>query len=369
MEYKYHEYRTKTNRKHKKIPAEKIINWIENNFDYKTRKNNTEYCICDPFTGDAKYKFNINPENGVCHSWHGDDWAGPINPKSGKRNCSIINFIKVYKRCSYKEALKEVLGDVDDIGTYLTNNESKKKEYDILSVILPDGVEPLSNSKDMQAKALIKWLITRGYSNESIYKNEISYLGMDVFWPYYEFDELVYWQSRSRLNKRFTFPPEEVFNDQGQLIGKTECTKGDFLYGFDNIEPASYIIITEAIFDMNTIGEQCVASGGCDLTLNQYNKLKLLGPKKGIILSPDNDKAGIKSILTNSKKLESLKIPIYYSIPPILEEKRNIKDWNELGQTVGFNKVRDIHDKNIKKCTMTELIKLRQKSHRPLKRG
>ena len=183
MEYKYHEYRTKTNRKHKKIPAEKIINWIENNFDYKTRKNNTEYCICDPFTGDAKYKFNINPENGVCHSWHGDDWAGPINPKSGKRNCSIINFIKVYKRCSYKEALKEVLGDVDDIGTYLTNNESKKKEYDILSVILPDGVEPLSNSKDMQAKALIKWLITRGYSNESIYKNEIfKILQLTCFW-------------------------------------------------------------------------------------------------------------------------------------------------------------------------------------------
>ena len=366
MEYKYHDYRKKNNTRYKKIPANHIIKWIENNFEFKTRKNNTEYCICDPFSGDTKFKFNINPENGVCHSWHGDDWAGPINPKTGKRNCSIINFVRIYKKYTYAEALSDILGGSVDLQEYVSQKEKSIEESDLISVIMPDGVSHLSGSNDKQALVLKKWLKSRGYDDDQIYKADISYLGMDVFWPYYEFDELVYWQSRSRLNKRFNFPPEEIYDENGKLIGKTEHTKDDFLYGFDFAEPASYLIITEAIFDQNTLGEQCLATGGCDLTNNQYKKIKLLGPKKGIILSPDNDNAGIRSILTNVKRLDALNVPIYFSIPPSIkiEEDGKIKtskDWNEVGQIIGFNNVRKIHDENIKKCNMTELIKLKKK--------
>ena len=348
------------------IPPEKIISWIKDNFEYKTRKNDEEYIINNPFNGDAGYHFNINPYKGTCHDWRSDEWAGPINPETNRRNCSFIKFVRLYKKCGYTAAVSEILGTAVDIRYYLkpenrlTDVAAKNK----LAVSLPSGVESLIKSEDSQAKILIKWLKSRGYTTESIAKNDLKHLGMDVYWPYYEFDTLAYWQSRSRLNKKFNFPSLDVYDDKGNKVGKTDGTKGDFLYGFDEIESASYIIITEAIFDQHTLGEQALASGGAALTSKQINKIKIIGPKKGIILSPDNDSAGVKSIISNYSLLEPYGFKLFYSIPPELKYevdgvKKVTKDWNELGQfVVGFDKVRKIHDKNIKKLNEQTLVEL-----------
>lgn len=349
------------------IPPEKIISWIGKHFDYRTRKDGTEYCINSPFQLDTKYHFNINPYKGRCHDWRGDEWAGPVNPETNRRNCSFIKFVRLYKKCSYSEAIADVLGSSVDIRSYLrpenrvTDLESKKK----VSVKLPDGVESLTKSVDSQAKPLIKWLRSRGYTESDIEKNDLYHLGMDVYWPYYEFDTLVYWQSRSRLNKRFNFPSVEIYED-GKVVGLTDGSKGDFLYGFDDIEPATYVIITEAIFDKHSLGEQTLASGGAVLTNRQVGKLKILGPKKGIILSPDNDSAGLKSIISNYQILSPHGFKIFCSVPPMLEyvhdgKKCKTKDWNEIGQYVtGFAKVRSIHDENIKQVDEMTLYQIQK---------
>lgn len=368
--YAANDYRQKLGGGFKKLPSAKIIAWIENNFDYKTRKGGSEYLICSPFDHDTGYNFNINPENGVCHDWRGDEWAGPINPETQRRNCSFIKFVRLYRKCTYREALKEVLGTATDLSSYMrpegrvTAQEAKKK----VAVALPDGTELLATSKDPQAAILKKWLGTRGYSEDDIEKSELHHLGMDVYWPYYEFDTLVYWQSRSRLNKRFKFPDVEVVDGKGNVIGVTEGSKGDFFYGFDDVEAASYVIITEAIFDKHTLQEQSLASGGAILTDKQIGKLKILGPRNGIILSPDNDVPGLKSIITNYTLLKPHGFKILYSIPPKLEyakdgEKRITKDWNEIGQyVIGFGGVRALHDERIKRLTTQELVKLRRQT-------
>lgn len=349
------------------LPPEKIIAWITKNFSYKTRKGGSEYCINNPFDDDTGYNFNINPVKGTAHSWRGDEWAGPINPETNRRNCSFIKFVRLYKKCSYSEAVSDVLGTSVDIRFYLRseNRLTDKKAKRKVAVALPKGVEPLAPATDMQANLLKSWLKSRGYLSDDIAKNDIHSLGMDVYWPYYEFDTLVYWQSRSRLNKQFNFPSLDVYDEKGNIVGQTDGTKGDFLYGFDDIEPASYVILTEAIFDKHTIGEQSLASGGAILTPKQIGKLKILGPRH-IILSPDNDLAGIKSIVSNNQLLSSYGFTVYYSIPPSLEYeqegvKKLTKDWNEIGQfVVGFDKVRGLLDNSIKKITEATTIKLHE---------
>lgn len=365
---KYDKFREKLRNNFKRIPTRKIIAWIESNFEYKTRKNGEEYLICDPFDGDAKFRFSINPDKGVCHSWHGDDWAGPINPQTGKRNCSVVKFVKVYRKCSYRQALEELLGATEDVSAYLRpeGRVSTAEVQRTIIVALPDGVELLATSTDRQAKHLISWLVTRGYTLEDIEQAELYHLGMDIYWPYFEFEMLVYWQARSRLNKRFEFPDEYVYDDDGNIVAKAEGSKGDFLYGFDRVEPVSYLIITEAIFDQHTLGDQALASGGADLTTNQIKKLKILGPRKGIILAPDNDKAGIQSAIRNANLLKAHGFDVYYSLPPRYKyeedgEVKFTKDWNEIGQKVtGFAKVRKIHDDNIKKATTQEILRLKK---------
>lgn len=352
-------YRNKTGNSFKQLPPSKIIAWIERNFDYKTRKGGLEYCINCPFDSDNEYKFNINPEKGVCNYWRGNEWAGPINPETGKRNCSFVKFVRLYRNCSYKDALKEVLGASEDISSFMkpTNRLTDEETKKTVSVALPETARLLFGSSDRQALALKKWLGKRGYSEEDVGNAELHYVGLEVYWPYYEFDTLVYYQSRSRVNKRFNFPSAEQYDKDGNLVGKAEFSKGDFLYGFDDVNPASYLIITEAIFDKHTLGEQSLASGGAILTDNQIKKLKILGPRDGIILSPDNDKAGVKSILSNCELLKRQGYKVYYSLPP-----NGIKDWNELVTDYGYTKreVRELHDNNIMKLTTKNMIRLRK---------
>lgn len=320
------------------IPPDKIESWVAKYFEYKKRhgKNGPELVIANPFYDNDKKKFNISLTKATCHDWRGDEnWAGPINPKTGKRNCSFVQFVKSYLKCSFPQAVRAVLGASGDVSDFI----GPKTQADIsepkreASVALPGGVTLLASSQDKQAKPLIKWLVGRGYSLEDIDKFALYHFGMDVFWPYFEFDEFVYWQSRSRLNKRFNFP-------EG-------TDKGNFLYGFDDVEPSSYLIITESIFDKYTLGDQVLASGGANLTEQQVRKIKLLGPKKGVILSPDNDKAGLASITYNRNLLCGLGFPVFHSVPP-----KFVKDWNELITGNGcFSRAeaREIHDRAIKR--------------------
>lgn len=337
MTYDVKAYRKKTGT-YKQIPANKIIAWIERNFEYKTRKNGAEYRINSPFEPDTGYNFNINPEHGVCHDWRSNEWAGAINPETGKRNCSFIKFVRLYKKYTYHEAIRDVLGASEDVSEFLkptgrvTDGEAKRK----VSVALPDGVEMLAGASDKQAMALKVWLRSRGYTNEDIEKYELHYLGMDVYWPYYEFDTLVYYQSRSRLNKKFNFPAAEIKDEDGKVIGVTDGSKSDFFYGFDEVKPASYVVITEAIFDQYTLGEQALASGGAILTKQQIGKLRILGPRDGVILAPDNDIAGVKSILYNYDLLQGMNSAIWYSLPP--QKTHGVKDWNELIEKMRLSK-------------------------------
>lgn len=367
--YDVNAYRKKTGGNFKQIPAAYIASWIEKNFKFKTRKGGSEYCINSPFDDDTGYNFNINPEKAKCHDWRGDEWAGPINPETGKRNCSFIKFVRLYLKCSYREALEELLEAKGNVSEYLrpegriTDQESKKK----ISVALPEGVSLLTGSADKQAKAVQKWLKTRGYTDQEISKNELYYNAMTVYWPYFEFDTLVYWQSRSRLNKTFNFPSLDVYDQFGKIVGITDGSKGDFLYGFDDIEPANYVVIVEAIFCKNTLGEQTLASGGAILTDNQIKKLRILGPKEGIILAPDNDKAGIKSVFANTILLQRQGFKVFVSIPPKLEytednKIKHTKDWNDLITKLKMPKkeIRGIMDNNIKKATKACLVTLRK---------
>lgn len=365
---KYVSFRNKTGKSYHNIPASLIENWVKRNFEYKTRKNEQEYLICCPFDSDNEFKFNINPEKGTCHYWRGDEWAGPINPKTGKRNCSFVKFVRLYKKCSYHEAIKDICNG-EDANKYLHYSQRVSEEQNIreVEVQLPSGALLISESVSPIAESLVKWLCSRGYTKQAIKDAELYHIGNTVYWPYFEFDSLVYWQSRSKLNKRFNFPPTNILDSEGKTIAKTAGEKTEFLYGFDECEYSSYVAITEAIFDQVTIGEQCLASGGAILDDRQIQKLKILGPKEGVILAADNDVAGLKSIISNSTKLLRHGLKPYYSLP-IEEfyvkngESIKIKDFNEMftALKMSLKEIRDFFSNNIKPVNQMNIIKLKK---------
>lgn len=322
---------------------QQIAAWVNKHFpDNKPRKDGSELRINSPFCADDGHHFNISTERAVCHDWRGDDtWAGPKNPRTGKRGCSFIKFVQLFLKCSYWEAVKEIGG----VGSspYLKKsssakaekgpsfNQKEEKDPDEPNLPLPDGSVLLAKSKTKKVGDIIYgWLASRGVSSIMADQYKIHHIGTEVIWPYYEFDKLVYWQARSLTTKNFKFPS----------LSQYGVNKSDYLYNFDHVEPASHVTITESIFGAMTIGHQCVATGGADLSDTQVRKIMLLGPRDGVVLSPDNDHAGINSIIRNAKKLAFKRIgttdlKVYYSLPPEVEyitdgETKLTKDWNEL---------------------------------------
>lgn len=325
------------------IPPEKIIEFIEKHFDYKLRKNGTRYRINNPLVYDDGYHLEIGVNDGTCHDWRGDSWTG-YKKDGSKYKCTFIRLVQLYLNCSYFNAIKEVLGKGIDPKQYLNGNKQLEIVKPEIDIKFPQTHKFGTGGK---LEAIVKnWLVkTRHLSDDLISKYDISYYGMVVVWPYYEFGELVYWQSRSITDKIFNFPPESA-----------GVTKGQFLYGFDFVEPATYILITEAIIDAISVNDQCVATGGAALTVDQVKKIKLLGPKDGVILVPDNDVFGMQSILSNAKLLEPY-YKVYYCIPP-----RNIgKDWNDVLKS-GINP-RDYIEDNVKYLSDNDKINLMRDIH------
>ena len=318
---------------------EQIEAFIAHYFEFKPRKNGRELVICNPFDGDVDYHFNVSKVKGVCHDWHGDDgWAGPPSPRSGKRNTSFVRFVQLFLRCSYRDAIRVICDLSGDAvpslrghrGTAGRPGASEAQEKPL--VALPGLSERLvGSSQPTAARTILRWLSTRGVDRTAVERYDIHHAGMDVVWPYYELGALVYWQTRNMLNKRFAFPDEVLYG-----VGKSQ-----FLYNFDHIEPVDDLYIAESIFCCHTLVHQCLATGGADMTPQQAQKVQLLRPTC-VVLTPDNDAAGLRSIVHNAELLAARGLPVYYSIPPYLNYdldglKLVSKDWNEIGQYVtGF---------------------------------
>jgi hypothetical protein len=338
------------------LPAAKIIEYIKRHYVYKVRREGEEYVICNPLNGDIGFHFNINPKKGFCHDWRGDDgWSGAPNPKTGKRNVSFLNFVRIARKCSIQEAFKLVVGtevlDKSAIieATPVIENDMK----------LPSGSVPIEDNGNTLTTTIIMWLMRRGYTQKDIEAQALQHCGNDVVWPYFEFGEMVYWQSRSFVNKTFRFPDRNIYKD-GKVCGISDVSKGDFLYGFDEVQHHGCCYITESIFDKNSIGLGALASGGAILTDNQCKKLKMSAPKQ-IVLAPDNDKAGLQSIVANYNRLRSYFDDLLYVLPPTKCDGKDIKDWNEI-ITVGNQEKSEILsyiNKNMKPLNDSSILRLK----------
>ncbi len=330
-----------------KPKQQQITAWIEANFDFKPRRGGAEYVICNPLTDDSTYNFNINVEEGICHDWHGDEWA------QGQSR-TFLRFVQLYRRCSFVDAFKEVCGKdvtIDAIYAKLTKEKIEKAEERKYDLALPPGCHLLCDYGDtISGRILTTWLKSRGLTDATIKSYQLYSHSMHVVWPYYEYGSLVYWQERSRMNKVFRFPSEAV-----------GVSKGMFLYGFDMVEPGDYVIVTEAIFDSTTLGAQAVASGGAVLTDLQVRRLRALNPVNGVILAPDNDSAGMKSVASNYRMLRPYFKKIFYAVPPKIEYKKGhfVKDWNELITDAKMTHVdiRKLFESSIKLLNQTEAVR------------
>lgn len=298
-----------------------VVGWVRRHFKNNKMAANGQYIIIEsPFSDSDKLKFNIKIDGSLCHDWRGDAWAGRRNVMTGKQNRTFLNFVRTYLKCTIREAIESIQSCSAGVPEY--EEPQQEEEQTATDIKLPPGSLPLWDSPNKLAASLVlNWLASRGIDFELVKKYQIHHQSTDAVWPYYEYGEFVYWQSRAMTSKIFSFPSEKEHG-----VSKTM-----FLYNFDDINHNDDVVIVEAIFGAMTIDQQTVATGGACMSPLQMRKLKLLNPKR-VILAADYDDAGIKSVIENSTMLMAEGYNVYYSLPIRQEYAPHefTNDWNDM---------------------------------------
>ena len=334
-----------------KLTREQIENWVAANFQYKRHSNGRQLSINNPFTDDKDNHFWVStvaaplkngPQKGTIGYWV-HDWT------SSGFNTSFIRFVMRYKKVSYYKAISEVSGkDRNSVQALLRSEKARrlqeeqqeideKKEFEIKLPIC----KLLFEDNETKARQIAYNYVSkrRNISDEVIESARLCYSPTSIIFPYYEFESIVFWQERDILDKVFRFPDSE----------KTGLNKTDYLYGFDNVEPHSDVIIVESIFNCLSIGGNCVATGGAILAGKQFQKLKALLPKT-IILAPDFDTAGLQSLKKNYFNLRD-KYKLLYVIPP----EQDV-DWNDLDRRDGIGSATNYIANHLTYLTIAKIV-------------
>lgn len=339
-----------------KLTSDQIENWVAQNFEFKRRSHGHQLAICNPFDGDNGFHLWISTQETALKK-------GPLKGKinfwvhdfrPGGHNSSFLGFVKKYRKISFSQAVAEVTGhNQKDVRALLRGLRRKQEAKEVEeeqpaiddeeSIKLPSISAPLWEGTTSKAKEFaINYLYSRKINNEQIERNKLYYTPTTIVFPYFEYGYVVYWQERSVISKEFNFPNES----------ETGLLKTDYIYGFDDAEPHNDLIVVESIFNKLSVGEDCVASGGAILAGRQLQKIRALNPKN-VILAPDNDKAGIISLIKNYFFLK-MYFPIAYSIPP------DNMDWNDMDKNYGVGSARKYIEENTHRMTIPILARMQE---------
>jgi len=314
-----------------------IRSWVAKHFEFKEKvgKYGPELRICNPYDSprDTKYRVFINLSKAKVNDFR----------PNHKRHVSgtFLNFVKYYRKVSFHEAVKEVMGSVRYSDPRLedyTEFQRGQEDKPVVRVELPEGFTKLTGGSDVFTDPVRSYLHSRQIMDAQIDANGIGYSGLNVVFPYYEFGDVVYWQSRSIVNKSFLFPDES--------------SKTEFIYGFDNLDPDYPAVVVESITNALMFDRGC-AVGGAELDVKQKKRLKVAGVKD-LILAFDHDNAGMEGIGKCYNELRN-DFNLWYSVTD------GEDDWNRIAINAGSTQAAlEMLMKNLKPLTFATSIKMKR---------
>jgi hypothetical protein len=273
--------------------------------------------------GDKGFHVGIFPEEARVHDFR---------PEMSEYNGDFVRFVAKVQGYRWIDAYQAITGSATatieemSMRMRLRMDASATKPTEPVApveiVSMPKGFLPISKEPNKLCQMAIAYLAKRQVSLEEAIKFRFHYGANSLCFPFYEYDELVYWQVRDILSKRFMFP--------AGLVGQ------EYLWNLDNAPTMGDVFITESIFNAAVIGEGAIAAGTANFSKEQILKLKALQPGR-IILCPDHDAAGVSSLLHNFFAMEREAVfksanhnRILYAIP----EKVGA-DWNDYAVEIG----------------------------------
>lgn len=333
--------------------------WVRNRFDYVgERVSGTKgrmLLVANPLDPeDRAKKLAIFPEGAFVKDWR---------PDFNSVNGGFVRFVAMVQGTTWKQAYEEITGE-----TLTTDQIMEAARQDLRSkpgapprarevkidIDLPKGFIPFKDRvHDVVYDRAVAYLARRQVSEEEAARRGWLYSAISICFPFYEFGEIVYWQTRNIYTKEYNFP-ESI---DGQV----------YWYGLDTVEPLGDVITTEGVLDGAVIsGDGILSSGTAAFSETQVRKLCSKQPGR-IILAPDNDPAGWASLTQNFRAIDKTNAfhsametrrRVLFSLPPC-------KDWNMFAQTerrlLNTDIVRDYILKHAQPFTISAEAKIKTK--------
>jgi hypothetical protein len=319
---------------------------------YSAKKGQRCLLINNPnIPSDRGFHVGVFPEESRVHDFR---------PEMSEYNGDFVHFVATIRGFRWIDAYQEITGEqastIEAMGQRMrlrmdAEAQIRPEPKPVEMAIMPKGFLPITAEPDRLCKMALAYLAKRQVSHEEAIKLRIHYGVNAICFPFYEYDEMVYWQVRDLLSKRFRFP-------EG-LAGQ------EYLWNIDNTQIMGDMFITESNFNAAVIGEGGTAAGTANMSRTQILKIKTRQPSR-IILCADHDAAGVSSILHNFFAMESEAVfkhanhdRILYAVP----EKIGA-DWNDYAVENDRIKNQDVVRAEIlriaKPITIAERLRLKQ---------
>jgi len=296
-----------------------LLNFLDTHFEIKKTSDNNEIRINSIYENDKSYHLYINLDKGVF-----TDFKTSV---SGGVERLIADYLDIPTSQVSKHLIEEYsLRNEDDTLQFLQEEIEESKN----ELVLPKGLKYFSEVKDgiIRNKAY-RYLEKRKISKEII--DELGYIysgdsdfNERIFIPFYESGKLVYFLARD-----FTGNNKVRYKNPSGINSK------EFVYNVDNIKEE--VVICEGIIDALSLDNQiAVPLMSADIGKIQVVKILDKEPKR-VIIVPDNDETGARTLAKNIALIYEYKPPSVKIELRVFRLPKDCKDLNDMKINTGKN--------------------------------
>lgn len=266
-------------------------------------------------------------------------------------------------KCGHETTLRDILKERGYDRNFIIENFFEKEKENIIQekvkkeLEIPEG---LTFFKDLNSGMIrdraFNYLKERRIQEKYVYQlgyifNTNSFYNFTIFIPFYEKQELVYYTCRDFTNSRYKIN-EDGSKDKIRYLAAKGINSHDYVFNYDNILEGEDLFIFEGLFCAMSLKDQI---GTATLTdkIGDVQAVKIWEKNPGrIILVPDNDEAGRKTIMRNYKKLLYHRPPSMEDVEIMVHYLNEVKDFNETEKY----KIEESQIQRIKKINLDHLF-------------
>jgi hypothetical protein len=269
-----------------------------------------------PLCFDNNFHLGINLQSKMHYCW-----------KCGSKG-SPTKLIKIIENCTWNQA-KEITEQYQNLD--LLSPDQEPEVFISKKLVWPKEFKPINPNNI--PKVVHDYLTERNFNpNQEASKRNLFYPGLSGEYKY----RLVVPIESKRKIVNFT---ARALSDKNPLSWKTcpnekaEIDINDLLYGYDDIEPESPLVIVEGIFDQWRLGTGSIAIFKSDLTPIQVSLIRAKKPTKVFILLDEDT--------LEKEKPEKIASKLWFTFSEIVEI--GVPDPAMLSQSEASNLMKELY--------------------------